>query len=81
MPHRYVRAVFVTRAPHIIALRETEEQLQGVSAENKRLRERVSQLEADAQAAQSQIATLTASEQELADKSRDQVNRSSGSYR
>ncbi|KAI0375474.1 hypothetical protein BV20DRAFT_1040849 [Pilatotrama ljubarskyi] len=53
-------------------LKETEQQLENARAENTHLRERVSQLEADARTADSQIASLTATEKELADKSRDQ---------
>ena len=55
------------------ALRETEQLLENERNESAQLRARVSHLEADAQAAQSQIESLTAVEKELTDKSRDQV--------
>ncbi|KAI0830783.1 hypothetical protein BC628DRAFT_902645 [Trametes gibbosa] len=54
------------------ALRETEQQLESERTQNAQLRGRVSFLEENAQASDSRIASLVATEKELTDKSRDQ---------
>ncbi len=57
-----------------VALKETEHELGTERAQNADLQARVSQLESDAQSAESQIVSLAATEKELTDKSRDQVS-------
>ncbi|KAH9858271.1 hypothetical protein C2E23DRAFT_865184 [Lenzites betulinus] len=54
------------------ALRETEQQLESERAQNAQLRGRVLHLEETAQASETQITSLVATERELTDKSRDQ---------